>query len=378
MASKPGMSEADRVIARAYEALGNEDSWDDVIGAYARSAGADSGVLYLKTGTPPDGAIAASCGQDFSGKWLAQYFYYERLSPFWDFYHQSTVGSLRALGAFAFCPHYRNSEFFFDWVRPQGWGDMIGGHLLRSRHLYCWLGMRRLDQRGQFRPDDIRIARQIAPHFARAVRLKAKIEAAKAMNPATRELIDRLSCAVLVVDITGRPLVLNGAAERLLASNLGVGLHRGRIACEREQDRAQLDEAIFAAARPLSGNRAPATDLTIGRRDARPLTAHVIPLNSAAGWGSLAHSRAVAAIFLIDPDAEAQIGVDVVAAAYGLTPAEARLLRELSSCRGLLDAARKLKVTEATARTHLQRIFSKTDTRNQAELVNLLSRSVLR
>jgi DNA-binding CsgD family transcriptional regulator len=85
----------------------------------------------------------------------------------------------------------------------------------------------------------------------------------------------------------------------------------------------------------------------------------------------------VAALFLVDPELESQRGVDAVITAYRLTAAEGNVLREIFRCSGLLESADNLGITEATARTHLQHIFSKTDTRNQAELVRLVMRSSL-
>jgi DNA-binding CsgD family transcriptional regulator len=104
---------------------------------------------------------------------------------------------------------------------------------------------------------------------------------------------------------------------------------------------------------------------------------HVIPLTSRATWSNVASPRAVAALFLVDPELESQRGVDAVITAYRLTAAEGNVLREIFRCSGLLESADKLGITEATARTHLQHIFSKTDTRNQAELVRLVMRSSL-
>jgi len=371
-------AEADRLIARAYEALCDGDSWDDLIGSCARLAGGDSGVIYVKTAAVPDGALVASSGINFSAAYLAKYLsYYEPRSPLIPLFRDSPAGSVRALGEFAFSSAYRNSEFFADWVRPQGWGDMIGGHLLRSRDLYSWLAIRRPDPRGRYSAREVRLVQKVAPHLARAVRLKARIEAERAMSPAGREFMDFMSCGVIIVDVAGKVLGVNQVAERLVSSDTGVRLNHGHIHCERSQDDALLKNAIQGAARAMSSDLNSAADLVISRREARPLTAHIIPLSAPSKWGRLAPSRAAAAIFLIDSDVETRYRVDVFVAAYGLTPTEGRLLREVSNCRGLLEAARKLKVTEATARTHLQRIFSKTDTHNQAELVSLLAKSSL-
>ncbi|RUY23822.1 helix-turn-helix transcriptional regulator, partial [Mesorhizobium sp. M7A.F.Ca.CA.001.13.2.1] len=57
---------------------------------------------------------------------------------------------------------------------------------------------------------------------------------------------------------------------------------------------------------------------------------------------------------------------------FDLTPAEARLATALASGRSLKEAADTSNITVKTGRTYLERIFSKTRTRQQSELVALL------
>jgi DNA-binding CsgD family transcriptional regulator len=54
---------------------------------------------------------------------------------------------------------------------------------------------------------------------------------------------------------------------------------------------------------------------------------------------------------------------------FGLTPAEARLALQLIAGETLRSAAVKLNITYETARTSLKKIFKKTETCRQAELV---------
>jgi DNA-binding CsgD family transcriptional regulator len=54
---------------------------------------------------------------------------------------------------------------------------------------------------------------------------------------------------------------------------------------------------------------------------------------------------------------------------FGLTPGETRVLGEIIGGNGLPAAAARLKITQATARTHAYRIFEKTGTNRQAELI---------
>jgi DNA-binding CsgD family transcriptional regulator len=55
-----------------------------------------------------------------------------------------------------------------------------------------------------------------------------------------------------------------------------------------------------------------------------------------------------------------------------MTPAEAGFAIEILSGDGIQAAADRLSISRSTARTHLSRIFDKTGTRRQAELVRVL------
>lgn len=57
---------------------------------------------------------------------------------------------------------------------------------------------------------------------------------------------------------------------------------------------------------------------------------------------------------------------------YGVTPAEARVAVLMASGASTGDVACRLNVSIATVRTHLNRLFCKTDTHHQGQLVALL------
>ena len=81
-------------------------------------------------------------------------------------------------------------------------------------------------------------------------------------------------------------------------------------------------------------------------------------------------------IFVGDPDRRPTLPTDVLQQLWGLTPAEARLTAGLASGLDLKEAAEQLEIQTGTARQYLKRIFAKTDTHRQAELVVLVARSL--
>jgi DNA-binding CsgD family transcriptional regulator len=62
----------------------------------------------------------------------------------------------------------------------------------------------------------------------------------------------------------------------------------------------------------------------------------------------------------------------MIAEFYGLTPAELRVLFALVEFGGVSDIASALGVSPGTAKTHLRRLFAKTGTRRQVDLVKLV------
>lgn len=65
-------------------------------------------------------------------------------------------------------------------------------------------------------------------------------------------------------------------------------------------------------------------------------------------------------------------GAELVSKLFGLTPSESRIAVGLASGLSLRDSAVKCEVTVGTARSYLIRIFAKTGTNQQSELVSLL------
>ncbi len=123
----------------------------------------------------------------------------------------------------------------------------------------------------------------------------------------------------------------------------------------------------------MNGGVAPrAAFFPIGRGEGRePYRAGVFPLRREAA----PHGGARAVLVVEDPDrpeASPETEAEFLARAFGLTGAEARFAVRIGSGASLPEAADALGIARSTAKTHLARVFDKTDVRRQAELVRLL------
>ncbi len=80
----------------------------------------------------------------------------------------------------------------------------------------------------------------------------------------------------------------------------------------------------------------------------------------------------VAIVSVIDPDSDRHRREVNLRRRFGLTAAESGLAAEILKGDGRVAAARRRGVSDATAKTQLKRIFDKTGTHRQAELIRVL------
>jgi DNA-binding CsgD family transcriptional regulator len=101
--------------------------------------------------------------------------------------------------------------------------------------------------------------------------------------------------------------------------------------------------------------------------------AHVLPLTSGARRKAGISYGAVAAIFVRKAALDLPSPPVVIAQEFKLTAAELRVLFSIIDAGGASEVAEVLGISEATVRTHLHRLFEKTGTVRQADLVKLVA-----
>lgn len=81
----------------------------------------------------------------------------------------------------------------------------------------------------------------------------------------------------------------------------------------------------------------------------------------------------MAAIFVHKAELATPSLPEIVARSFKLTPGELRVLLAVTEAGSVPETAQALGVAETTVKTHLHRIFAKTGTRRQADLVKLVA-----
>jgi FixJ family two-component response regulator len=214
--------------------------------------------------------------------------------------------------------------------------------------------------------------RALERHQQRAQTLE-HISQLEARQRVFAHLLDRLPMGLALIARDGHVLHLNRAAGAILGEHDGLSLTDDKqLRASRHDDTLRLQSLIQTAGAAVTNGRgrrggAAKVDRPSGRT---ALSVVVTPLH--AENGELSHDEAAAALFVSDPDRRVATAEDLLCRLYALTPTEARLAAVLMQGKSVEEAATELNVSTNTARTHLKRIFGKTGTSRQGDLISLL------
>ncbi len=243
---------------------------------------------------------------------------------------------------------------------------LVSSKVYSAESAFALFHIARRRQSGDFGADDVARMGVLAPHVRRAVQMQRRFALAEAEHAS----LDRLPWAIVVVDAAGRLLSCNATGEALLRAGDGLALRRGRLAAAAPKETGALLSAIRQAGVAADGAAQPPAALALPRPSLkRPLEVLVAPLRRTPARPG---QPAAVALFVSDPERRAEPAVDALRRLYGLSKAEATLAVALVDGSGLGEAAARLGISRATAKTQLQAVFAKTDTRRQAQLVHLL------
>ena len=204
----------------------------------------------------------------------------------------------------------------------------------------------------------------LRPHFARAGLVAARLGLARA--EATVAAMRNMGLAAAVLTLGGRVLTTNALFEAMATVFLPSSL--GGIAIN-DAGANQLFQDVLTDARLHREPIVRSIPITASAtHDA--VVIHILPLRRAAheifsGGELLIVATAVRATAMVP-------GPAILMGLFDLTPAEVKLATVLASGRSVQHAAREAGVTLSSARTYLDRIFKKTGTHQQSQLVALL------
>ena len=259
------------------------------------------------------------------------------------------------------------TEFYNDFLRPQDIHSTLLVQLTVAGRETVVININRTHAAGGFSHEHITFARRLRPHFARVFALSSRFAGINAREAEIQRRLDSVRGAVFVVAAGGRIDYANAAAEQLADRGFGLRVARGRLDANDAIVARQLDQLIGAATAPAGSPRTGGT-LPLGRAGASLTVSPIGAGNSDVFAGG------PRAIIVISAPTAAGDPVDHLKTRYGLTPAEARVAVAIAGGASPRAIAETFGLSFHTVRNQLQRLYTKTETRRQSELVLLIAR----
>ena len=272
------------------------------------------------------------------------------------------------------------SDFQRHWLAPQDLFYAQWGTLLVLDDTVMVLSLYRSEGNGPF--GKTRLARfgELMPHLQRAFRINELLSRAQLEGESTLGALDQLPNGVILLDANSRVIETNRYANEILSMNDGLRITREGLQAASRQQTERIRQIVQRGTGSDHGirnegaadgeNRASETILIARPSGQSSFNALISPLPVGARFLGELH-RAVA-IFITDPERQYNLSHRRLREIYELTPAEARMASLVAQGNRLEDAAEDLGVSLNTVRTHLKRIFAKTGTDRQADLVRLI------
>ncbi|MDO9638405.1 MAG: hypothetical protein Q7J44_07660 [Pseudotabrizicola sp.] len=347
------------VTDRIYEAAFQPECWPATLNDLAAASGSLGGVLQVvRRGDAPRWTASAEVQGAFAA--------YAQAADFTATHERAARWVARGQSFLRDIDVFDPADLVADPSRKLlaslGLGHQIGAILpLPTGDTACFTFERRLAD-GPHSTRAQNILNSHLSHLARAGMMAARLglELARARVEAMTQI--GLPAAVLRAD--GQIVAMNAALRAM--DDLILATPQGKVTLVAPRQSHRLSVALNA----VQAEAAAASIPLRNGSNLRPVVLHLLPLRRTARalfpGGDIMLVVTPLAVTRMVPSVEALCGL------FDLSLSEARLAAALSSGRTLAEAAAEAGITVKTARTYLERVFQKTVTHQQSELVALL------
>lgn len=262
-----------------------------------------------------------------------------------------------------------NSTFYQLFLQPAELDEILLSYVEEPGGFRCWISIVRRDDMGLFTTEDIERFEWLIEHMRSALTVYAELKKVELKRDIYASALRNLHMGYLLLDRRGHVIETDKEAELLLARNRDIFLS-GAVLKVRNTDKNEELQRIIAEGLQTFDDFSRGLNI--------PGTHNLgLLIKSAPNSPILAsHVAPHLVVYINEPNAPTAAPKARIAELFELSATEAALVVELVHGRTLAEAAAHIHITEQTARSYSKRIFSKTGTRRQAELVRLILTSV--
>jgi DNA-binding CsgD family transcriptional regulator len=368
----PDQESWDRIVERIYDCALDESRWEQALhpimdalssnGAQLVTLGADQRSTLRNLLLLQDSETATREFEDFVSRgehiratWAFQN---PHLDIMYDYQHTAEA-------------EMPSNAFYQDFARPLR-VDYYVASLVRhgSGHISA-LAMLREKRFGHYSQTEIDFLQRLRPHFQKALQLSGAIGRRNAIA-GIEGVLSALQVGGIVVDRKMRILGMNEAGERAIEDAIGLRTMGATLHCESA---SMLQEVVshtqpFSEPPPACGQGTERLAMRTSGRTPYRITCASFRVRQSFG------EERPCLILIVDPEAPFCLSSNLLADAFGLTPAECSVVSMLVEGRPAALIAEARASSVATVRSQIKSAMKKSGCRKQSELVGRVMRYV--
>jgi DNA-binding CsgD family transcriptional regulator len=205
----------------------------------------------------------------------------------------------------------------------------------------------------------------LIPHIRTALQLRKRLTATDAVRIFSEASLDAMSIGAFLVNSKGKVQHMNRLASTHLEGGACLRFDKGRLTTNAPEAPSGRLEQLIAQATSIE-------TLDYGLAGSMRVSHFNVTVVPVPQQNQILRHDLYALVFVTDTRQPAKSRAAAMRQLYGLTPSEARVADRLLDGLEVREIADRLGITFETCRFHLKRIFSKTSTRRQAELIRLM------
>ncbi len=356
------------VVGDIYDTTFDQALWNDTLKRVVEYAGARSCVLLAKGAA---GEIRLGYQYGITPRFVQSYRdYYGRLDPARAI-RLFDVGNIHSTEDWIPIEDYRKGRFYQEWVRPQRFEDAACVLLESSANGFSYFGL--IKSGGMVDHNLRRTLAPVVPHLLRAVLIGQVLHQQATIASPIEQALDALTAAMFLLDGVGNITHTNASGRDMLCRKDFLRAEHGRLVAADPQINRILREAMAASILGDGATRSDSIALPFVAHDNERFVGHLLPLTAGQRRKTGAAFDATAVLFVRKAALDVPQAADLIRTVFKLTAAEARVLLTTVEFGSVSESAKNLDIAQATVKTHLGRIFTKTDTKRQADLVKLVA-----
>lgn len=351
-----------RIVSALSTSAIHPENWVVAMAELARTLDAMGGGVLIADGTAPS-IMTTSMPQEATTTYGE---YYRHIDYVLAAVERSPAGLIRS-GSELIAMN-ADSEFNNDWMRRYQLGDGLFVRLagVTVPTYFVITAPKRSEPFAT--TERIKLVSAVVPHVQQALRTQEHIKGLTDAANGAERAFDLFRHGIAIVAPGQHVVRLNSAAEHILKSGDGLRIRSGIIEAACANANAELRRSIAGPLLDESGGARSGNSFVCARPSGkRPYVIHVLPFVADHD-----ESEPRAMLVVIDPEQRPEPPPLVLRRLYGFTKCEADIALHVLRGEGLKPISEELSLSMATIKTHLQRVFEKTNTHRQAELIRLL------